>query len=660
MWPAYQRIIDAITHQEQEKSPLFVKNMGRSVQHMAWLLDVSAHCRAHPATTSVLLQEWIDELADVHKMIMNESRQLHREGQFILAFDLASMLPLHMPLPAVTSIAWPAAWIEYETQVRLWPPEELSKVTGVMAESLPYTLHWQWLRHLVNTLECPAVLLSLDFLHVPAPSAAGGLPTTQDQYDALLQDMVDRLWGTRDSQSLTRSALLDLSKKLPTGLLYYQFQRRFAAHILGQQWPLLSEEQVVLPVLNAPRLAGLRALFPLSRKGGNNSVPPQEQIKPRRYGYARHVTLLPQRIETLLQSGGPQKNKVVRARTKTYETQAASSTQGVPAPVPLGTSLDMDECRAEARSTTYCEEPQIQADALVGRHVMIQTGTRRPPVLATESLAQLLPTIIQTLLRPRTSFNEDNITVLVRPDMDTLALVMATVFLKVEQVGHKEAVNEGRCFWLLQEDVRRFLDLGCFFNGLMAYCRAAGTSPLTWILTALVSRSCHSHEEEALWQSSLDIQKKQAAQEHQGDRLPCPLLTWNAHPPNSFRLNGDAVVQWIVQVVGSSPSFNPLMAIFNQASSGLDRLLWTQPEATVRRLFHMTLERLPYATLTTRRDKSDNLRYVLDGSTVAMHRIETGEELGSFFHMPPVSDKRLFVNLLFSERSPPPVCWTRQ
>ncbi len=347
-------------------------------------------------------------------------------------------------------------------------------------------------------------------------------------------------------------------------------------------------------------------------------------------------------------------------------------------------------------------------DDLVGRHRIMQTSSQRLPLVVAESLAQLLPTVVQTLLRPRTDFNQDHMTVLVRPDPDTLVMIMAVVALRVEHDRRKEPVLEGHCFWSqhvpdddVHDDISSslLLDVGRFFNGLLAYCKHAGTSPLTWILTALVSRDGQGLlEEDALWRTALSLQKEQALaaataeQQQQQDPsrqrvehfLPCPLLQAPPHPTAPVQIHADAVVHWMSVAMRNGDSHieeeeeetsnaNPYETLFfttatatapSSHEADTTAMLLLDPVNAVKRMYHAVMERLSHAVVP-RRPLPDPVKFILDteGTVTgyaAAHRIETGEELSSFFMTPP-PDKRLFVNLLFSlNRSRPPVCWTSQ
>ncbi len=146
MWHAYERILYPIS----TGTPLVYTTLPDPNPHVTWLLDGSAWLQAHNTPKT---------LRDLQRELFGS---IPLGGTLVLALDLAALLPLHLPLHATHALADAKANLR---QGRLASLQHCTEVwSGQAAEASPL-LHWQWLRALGESIECPRGFKQLELTH---------------------------------------------------------------------------------------------------------------------------------------------------------------------------------------------------------------------------------------------------------------------------------------------------------------------------------------------------------------------------------------------------------------------------------------------------------------------------------------------------------------
>lgn len=238
-WPAYAAIFDK--HRGVDDT-LFAASYGGRPAHVIWFLDVRAFYRQSTMAPEDLTWEalqnqihWLGEYHDYWRHYSEPRRQISME--LVVAFDLCPLLPLHDPSPTTptASATTVPAWVsEAEQAMRLLTEDELDQLPYAVAVAFPRTLYWQWLRFVAGHLTCPKHMDCLRLLHVPAPLSCSSLPHTTEVYHKLIDDCVVALMST------PRAQFLEALEVETPGL-----RRRVVAHFIGQQWPLMSPQELL-------------------------------------------------------------------------------------------------------------------------------------------------------------------------------------------------------------------------------------------------------------------------------------------------------------------------------------------------------------------------------------------------------------------------------
>jgi hypothetical protein len=134
------------------------------ITRVTWLLNASAwlqedeHCTA---TWRDIQNQFINGIAMEHDQRIQQQQGTTVSGHVVLAFDLAALLPLHVPLPANVSPDEDFLLDELNNNNSHVIGRIMDTISGRAMEACPLH-HWKWLKHLGEHLQCPPRFTQLE------------------------------------------------------------------------------------------------------------------------------------------------------------------------------------------------------------------------------------------------------------------------------------------------------------------------------------------------------------------------------------------------------------------------------------------------------------------------------------------------------------------